>query len=316
MSDQISPEITQQTTIPSLRSRYESVRPTVKRSVEKAFANGRSRKQISAVREGAFHTAEELHEEAFVDTLTGLNRRKLFQEATEREMASVTRDRTGTKGVSMSFIDLDNYGRFNKDLGEAAGDTTLTLVGETIKKTIRKTDIAGRWGGEEMAVTQVYENNPTASSVDASERIRQSIKNMDIPLRDGAITEHVTASIGVTEHVPGETFAEFRERAGIAMKLAKFFGKDRSVHATQRQDGKLDVMDYKTGESYIYESEIINSPANSDNKQLNEYLFDLKEQTKIQIERDPNGKGYKRKIIDVFDQENPMNITSSISTAQ
>lgn len=304
MSEPASQETTPHTSQQSLRNRYESVRPVVKNAVEKAFQRGKSRKDISAIREGAFHAAEAMQEEAYMDGLTGLYRRKPFQEFTEKAMENVVRN-PGDTGILMTFMDLDNYGRFNKDFGETAGDQTLATIGKTIKGNIRQTDIAGRWGGEEIAVTHVYTPDLGTSPIAAPERLRELIKGTDIPLKGGEITEHITASFGATEYVPGESFDELRERAGLGMRLAKMFGKNRTVHVSKRPDGKIFAMDYQTGNTYIYESEIADSESNPGEKELKEYLTDLTEQTRSQIVKDKEGKKYT-KILEVYDKENPM----------
>lgn len=304
MSEPASPENPQQTT-PSLRSRYERVRPAVKKAIEKAFARGRDRKDISALREGAFHAAEDLQDEAYVDTITCLPRRKPFEENTKRLMGEVDRNPQGKK-LNLSFFDVDNFGVFNKSYGEKVGDDVLNFVGNSVKGNIRNTDAPGRWGGEEIAVSQLYAEGNNASPVEGVERIRESISKIDIPVKNGEIVEHVTASFGTTEYVPGESFEDLMERAGVGMRLAKLFGKNRTVAVALRSDGRLDVTDYQTGNSYIYESEITKSESNPEENEIREYLTDLTEQTKTRIVRDETGRKYKIKIEDVYDEENPM----------
>lgn len=303
-SQDMQPQITK-----SLRSRYEAVRPAIKKAIEQAFARGRSKKDISALREGAFHAAEQseedintLKEEAYTDALTGLPRRKPFEDGTKRVMEEVKRN-PEEKKLALSFFDIDDYGAFNKEHGEQAGDDVLKLVGITLKSNTRSSDILGRWGGEEMAITQI--GGSEGSFIEGTERVRQSLAALDIPLRNGEIKKHLTASFGITEYVPGEQFEETLERVGTAMRLAKLFGKNRTVGATLRSDKRLDIMDYQTGNSYIYDSEIVDSKTGD--KEVKEYLTDLTEQTRTRIVKDETGRKYKIKIEEVYDpEENPM----------
>lgn len=300
-----SPEIPKSNSSRSLRSRYEAVRPTVKRSIEKAFARGRNKSDISAIREGAFYAAEELQEEAYIDTLTELPRRKPFEEEAKKAMAVVDRAPANNK-LAISFFDVDDFGVFNKELGEDAGDNVLRMVGKTVKDSVRDTDTAGRIGGEEIAVAQLYKFTANSSTIEGTERIRQNIADIDIPIKDGKIIKHVTASFGTTDYAPGESYKDLMERAGTAMRLAKLFGKNRTVGAILRDDGRLDVTDYQNGNTYIYENEIVDSEDKPGEQEIREYLIDLTEQTRTRIVRDETGRKYKIKIEDVYDEENPM----------
>lgn len=90
---------------------------------------------------------------AMTDDLTGLyNRRMLYeldQKLAERRDSKIERE------VTLLFIDLDNFGRLNKEYGDDVGDEALRLVGETIRQNIREGDIAIRKGGDEFVIILV-----------------------------------------------------------------------------------------------------------------------------------------------------------------
>lgn len=289
------------------RQRYKPVRETVIEQVKEAFDRkpGRPKSDIRTLREGSFHTAEKLHGEAYIDDLTNLPRRKPFEENTKKQMEEVNRN-PDAHTLAFSFFDVDDYGIFNKKYGEKVGDDVLSMVGKTLKDSIRQIDNPGRWGGEEIAFSQLYAKNEDSHIINGVERVRQNIGMIDIPIKGGQIQEHVTASFGSTEYAPGESFEETMERAGIGMRLAKLFGKNRTVGVTLRTDGRLDVTDYQTGNTYIYESEVTSSETNPEENEIKEYLTDLTEQTKTRVVRDETGRKYRIKIENVYDEENPM----------
>ncbi len=84
-----------------------------------------------------------------IDALTGIcNRAYLLQELSER--AALHRVRGWSLG--MAVIDIDHFKKINDTYGHQAGDQALKVVAETLKNTIRDSDIVGRYGGEEFVV--------------------------------------------------------------------------------------------------------------------------------------------------------------------
>lgn len=83
------------------------------------------------------------------DPLTGLLNRRRFEKELERWIQYAERyERAGT----LVFVDMDQFKRINDGYGHAAGDKYLQHVAETMTKTLRTTDIAARWGGDEFAI--------------------------------------------------------------------------------------------------------------------------------------------------------------------
>jgi diguanylate cyclase (GGDEF)-like protein len=86
---------------------------------------------------------------ATTDALTGLGNRTRLLAAAEAE-----RERAARFGhpVTLAYLDLDGFKQINDDLGHAAGDTVLRLVGEFLRKRLRAIDSAARLGGDEFVI--------------------------------------------------------------------------------------------------------------------------------------------------------------------
>lgn len=83
------------------------------------------------------------------DTLTGLFNHRAFQEYLSKELEKA--DNTAQE-LSILIFDVNNISTINKELGHSKGDEIIKLVAEKIKQNIRTNDIAGRYGGDEIAV--------------------------------------------------------------------------------------------------------------------------------------------------------------------
>ena len=90
-------------------------------------------------------------------------------------------------------MDLDNFKIINDTFGHAAGDKMIREIGSIIKKSFRKTDIAGRIGGEEFAV--VFKNTSLEEAKKVAEKFRETVAKRKVVYSDHEIS--FTVSIGV-----------------------------------------------------------------------------------------------------------------------
>ena len=183
------------------------------------------------------------------DPLTGLMSKKPFEEVVEREIGIADRDSAATpvEGIQM---DIDDFGKINKDIGQSAGDEVLRSVGATILSSIRDTDVAGRIGGEEFSITTLQTNttidDDTSDTIPLpAERIRKAIEN--IQLDNG---RQITVSIGTTQYVQGEGIAKYRERLETAQIIAKRIGKNRVIEGLVAIDGSETFKDWSSNKFY------------------------------------------------------------------
>lgn len=183
----------------------------------------------------AIHNArlfEQLNDLAVTDTLTGLfNRRHFFYQA---ESLVVRAQRYGSP-LSAVMIDLDHFKDINDTFGHSAGDHVLREVARALSAALRKSDLIGRYGGEEFCV--LLPEIDLEEGRAAAERLRQEVFNLQIPTLKG--TAAVTASLGVAALNSGETLDQLLQRADAALYQAKRAGRNAvSVEA----GGGADVM--------------------------------------------------------------------------
>lgn len=92
----------------------------------------------------------EMSEEAVnIDSLTLLHNHRGFQEILSNE---ILRAETNKQKLSVVMMDVCNITKINRELGHAKGDEVIKLVAEKVRQSMREGDIAGRYGGDEIAV--------------------------------------------------------------------------------------------------------------------------------------------------------------------
>ena len=132
-------------------------------------------------------TNARLQEASFKDEVTGLYNRRFFSVRLEEEVA---RYRRFGHPVSVVLLDLDGFKALNDDLGHAAGDEALRVVGEALLGHSRGINVISRYGGDEFAVLLVE------TPKDGAERYAQRIRAA-IAAHAFAHGRRVTASFGV-----------------------------------------------------------------------------------------------------------------------
>jgi diguanylate cyclase (GGDEF)-like protein len=161
--------------------------------------------------------------QALVDGLTGLANRRAASDALHAEAARAERLETP---LSVVLADLDGFKDVNDVHGHAVGDAVLRVFAEVLRETLRESDVAGRWGGEEFLLLLPGADEEGAAQL--AERVRIGLAARTIP---GVPGLRVTASFGVAEYA-GETNTEqLVAAADAALYAAKRAGKDRVERA-------------------------------------------------------------------------------------
>jgi len=160
---------------------------------------------------------------SFKDPLTKLFNRRYFETKLEQEFAKCERY---NREVSLCMIDIDFFKKINDTYGHQAGDEILKQLAQIILKTIRKCDIAGRYGGEEFIV--LMPETPPKNAYIALERLRKTVEEhafvIDVP--PGYL--HITVSIGLAGYVQSMTKKEeLIELADKALYTAKNSGRNK-----------------------------------------------------------------------------------------
>lgn len=96
-----------------------------------------------------FELVEKSDEYINTDSLTLLYNHRGFQELLLNE---ISRAETAKQKLSVIMMDICNITKINRELGHAKGDEVIKLVAENIRKNIRESDIAARYGGDELAI--------------------------------------------------------------------------------------------------------------------------------------------------------------------
>ncbi len=165
---------------------------------------------------------EELQNLASTDPLTGLPNRRHFLAQLQLEVAR--QQRFHETPATLLMLDLDHFKRVNDTHGHAAGDAVLRRFAELIRASLRKTDLAGRLGGEEFAI--LLYGSDRVSATDYAERLRQQIAAENIAF-DGT-TLRINVSIGVTALCAADTCTDTAlARADKALYQAKENGRNR-----------------------------------------------------------------------------------------
>jgi diguanylate cyclase (GGDEF)-like protein/PAS domain S-box-containing protein len=163
-----------------------------------------------------------LREMALRDGLTGLYNRRYLEDILNRELHRA--ERSG-KPLSVVMIDIDHFKRFNDKFGHDAGDFVLSALARTIAKSIRPSDIACRYGGEELAV--VLAEADLVCALERAEQMRLAIREANL-VHLGQSLPASTASFGVAVYpTNGTRLADLLKAADRALYRAKEEGRDR-----------------------------------------------------------------------------------------
>ncbi len=157
----------------------------------------------------------ELRELSLTDTLTKLANRMRLDGALNDELQRA--ERYGT-GFSVILADIDYFKRINDLHGHLAGDAALARVARVIAESCRRSDIVGRWGGDEFLII-LPQTGIEAAALDA-EKLRTII-----PANHATGT--YTCSFGVTSFQPGDTSDTLIGRVDAALYKAKELGRNR-----------------------------------------------------------------------------------------
>jgi diguanylate cyclase (GGDEF)-like protein/PAS domain S-box-containing protein len=163
---------------------------------------------------------EALKKEACLDRLTGVANRR-FGEISLQTRAY----EWGTQEIPFGvvFMDVDNFKEINDSHGHRTGDEVLLMVAKTITSLLRRQDVICRWGGDEfVAILHPVSKSDFKRIV---ERIRIFIESSFVMV--GTEPIRVTASIGATLSLPGDSSETILHRADALMYASKSAGRNR-----------------------------------------------------------------------------------------
>ncbi|HEX7489296.1 MAG TPA: diguanylate cyclase, partial [Anaeromyxobacteraceae bacterium] len=161
---------------------------------------------------------------ARTDPLTGLANIRAFRARLAEEVKRALRYRTSLACV---MVDLDNLKPINDQLGHVAGDAAIEAVAEVIRRELRETDFAARYGGDEFVILLPHTSADEARVL--AERVQVRLRDAG-PEVDGHAIQ-LTASFGIAalDETPDDPAGTLVRRADAALYEAKRAGRARVV---------------------------------------------------------------------------------------
>jgi diguanylate cyclase (GGDEF)-like protein/PAS domain S-box-containing protein len=191
------------------------------------FRDISERKQAEEVLRKSEQTYLEL---SIIDDLTQLYNSRHFYAQLERE---IERSNRYEQPFTLLLLDIDKFKAFNDTYGHVEGDYVLSRLGQVIKRCLRETDSAYRYGGEEFTImlpmTTSEEGIITAKRIQAELR-----KEAFSPVVSQKI--YMTVSIGLAQYKPKEEMRSFVHRVDQLMYQAKKNGRDMIFPESERQE--------------------------------------------------------------------------------
>jgi len=167
---------------------------------------------------------------ALLDGLTELANRRCFNETIEREFKRAARSRLP---LSLIMVDIDLFKSFNDQYGHPAGDACLRTISATVEGALRRpSDLAARYGGEEIAI--ILPETDVAGAIQIVTDVMAAVRARAIP-HEGSAHGIVTISAGIASCNPARRDADTTqlvEKADAALYAAKALGRNAfTVHA-------------------------------------------------------------------------------------
>ena len=152
-----------------------------------------------------------------IDQLTNIYTRRY---TLDRLFEEFERSKRYGESLSMAMIDIDDFKRVNDTYGHDVGDEVLRKISDTLKDSVRKIDIVGRYGGEEFLI--IFPHTNLDQSMKSCARILKNVREFYRWMR-------LTLSIGVVEASSCNNVDDFLKCSDLALYQAKFGGKNRIV---------------------------------------------------------------------------------------
>ncbi|TQV71148.1 diguanylate cyclase [Exilibacterium tricleocarpae] len=158
------------------------------------------------------------------DGLTQLNNRAFWEECLQTEFKRC--GRTGTTS-SVVMLDIDHFKHINDTHGHQAGDEVIRHTAALLRNTVRETDIAGRYGGEEFVAILIDTN--VEGALVFGERLRRRAAAASVIY--GGVDMRYTISLGVSANTGSRTHSDWLAQADQALYRAKQTGRNRACRA-------------------------------------------------------------------------------------
>jgi diguanylate cyclase (GGDEF)-like protein len=149
------------------------------------------------------------------------------------------------RGFAMLMLDLDDLKPVNDTFGHQWGDRLLKAVADTVRVTVRSTDAAARYGGDEFVV--LLPETDAAGGYVVGEKLRRDIGSLSLRVADRHVRSTVSVGL-VTFPDDGRTAEQLVAAADVAMYESKRRGKNRLVGYQTRTERVATAIDIEAGE--------------------------------------------------------------------
>ena len=182
--------------------------------------------------------AQKIEQLAYFDPLTNLPNRRMFS---ERLSLAVESNRVTKTYGAILFLDLDKFKRINDSLGHQAGDQLLIEVSNRLRKTLRRSDVLARIGGDEFVLLLEQIGNSEVESLEEAALVAKKIQAAFVEkIKIDKLAFQISSSIGIC-FIDGETSADdILKFADTAMYSAKQKGGDSFSFYDPQQQTLLD----------------------------------------------------------------------------
>lgn len=184
------------------------------------YING-LRKKVAMSLSDIKESEKKYMELSIIDDLTQLYNSRHFYAELEKE---IERSNRYEQPLTLMMLDLDKFKDFNDTYGHIEGDYVLSRIGQIIKRCVRDSDSAYRYGGEEFTI--ILPMTTANDGIATAKRIQEELKKSSFsPLPGKEI--FMTMSIGLSQYKPREDLKVFVHRVDKIMYQAKNQGRDR-----------------------------------------------------------------------------------------
>jgi len=175
----------------------------------------------------ALQKSEQRYQElSIIDELTQLYNSRHFYDQLKKE---IDRSNRYEHPLSLLLLDLDRFKNFNDAYGHLEGDNVLKRLGQAIKRCMRETDSAYRYGGEEFTI--ILPMTTSEEGMITAQRIQMELQKEAFEPVSGQII-YMTVSIGLSQYRPQEDIKAFVHRVDQLMYQAKKNGRNRICTAS------------------------------------------------------------------------------------
>lgn len=166
---------------------------------------------------------------ALLDGLTGIPNRRSFDVTLEKEISRAARSKSF---LSLIFMDIDFFKKYNDHYGHVAGDSCLRQVAKAVEGVKKRgADFAARYGGEEFAM--ILPGSDMEGAMQLAEDVRCAVAALNIQHNSSDVAEYVSLSLGVATILPDQKMSpvDLIKAADKALYQAKTNGRNCVVNS-------------------------------------------------------------------------------------